>query len=59
MKGISFLYYNYELCNYNNGKILLCGLNDDRVKMRIKHSRLLKYMTEASDELSAFNMINL
>lgn len=58
MKGISFLYYNYELCNYNNGKILLCGLNDDRVKMRIKHSRLLKYMYEVSDELSAIRDFN-
>lgn len=58
MKGISFLYYNYELCNYNNGKILLCGLNDDKIKKRIKNSRLLNYMYEVSDELVAIKDFN-
>ena len=59
MKGISFLYYNYELCNYNNGKMLVCGIKNDNVKIKLKKSRLLNYMFEVSDELSAIKTINI
>lgn len=57
--GINALLYNYELCRNNNGKSLLCGMNNSLVRHRIKNSRLLKYMYETSDELSAVDMINL
>ena len=57
--GINTLLNNYELCKNNNGKSLLCGLTNNLVKHRINNSRLLKYMYEASDELSAMNIINL
>lgn len=56
MKGISTLFYNYELCKQNQGKSLLCGVNHTMVRNRIKNSRLLKYMYETSDELSAFRI---
>ncbi len=59
IKGIHALFYNYEVCHKGHGKTLLCGLNNTLVKHRIEHSRLLKYMLEASDELSAFTMIDL
>lgn len=59
MKGINALFYNYELCNQNNGKSLLCGFDNTFVSHRIKNSRLLNYMYEASDELSAILMMNL
>ena len=55
MKGISFLYYNYEICNYNKGKIMVCGLKDEKIKTRIKNSHLLNYMYEISDELVAID----
>ena len=57
--GINALLNNYELCRENNGKSLVCGLNNNLVKHRINNSRLLNYMYETSDELSAINMINL
>lgn len=57
--GINTLLNNYEICKNNNGQSLLCGLNNNLVKHRINHSRLLKYMYETSDELSAINIINL
>lgn len=57
--GINTLLNNYELCKDNNGKSLLCGLNNTLVKHRINNSSLLKYMYETSDELSAVNIINL
>lgn len=59
IKGINSLLYNYELCKGNNGQSLLCGLNNSLVRHRVENSRLLKYMSETSDELSAFNIINL
>ena len=57
--GINELLKNYEICKLNKGKSLVCGVNNGLVKQRINNSRLLKYMYEASDELSAFNVINL
>ena len=57
--GINALLHNYEICRNNNGKSLLCGVSNNLVKHRINNSRLLRYMYEASDELSAINMINL
>ena len=57
--GINALINNYELCKINNGKSLVCGMNNNFVKHRINNSRLLKYMYETSDELSAVNIINL
>lgn len=57
--GINGLLNNYEICKLNKGKSLVCGLTNGLVKQRINNSRLLKYMYEASDELSAVNVINL
>lgn len=59
LKGINFLLYNYEICNKNNGKSLLCGLKDNTVRDKIIHSRLLKYIKETDNELSAFNIMNV
>jgi len=59
IKGINSLFYNYELCRSNQGKSLVCGMNNDIVRERIKNSRLLNYMYEASDELAAINIMNL
>lgn len=57
--GINALLYNYEISRDNNGNTLICGLKDDAVKRRIENSRLLNYMYETSNELSAINVINL
>lgn len=57
--GINALLYNYEIVKESNGRSLVCGINNSLVKHRINNSRLLNYMFEASDELSAINVINL
>ena len=59
INGINSLLHNYELCHNNNGISLLCGLKNSLVRHRIENSRLLRYMNETSDDLSAFNIINL
>ncbi|NLL44145.1 MAG: anti-sigma factor antagonist [Mollicutes bacterium] len=59
IKGINALLYNYELSKANNGKVCVCGIKNPLVSQRIRNSRLLKYMYESSDELGAFNIINL
>ena len=56
--GINTLLHNYEICRNNKGKILVCGLNNILVKKRINKSRLLNYMYETTDELTAMNVIN-
>lgn len=57
--GINALLYNYELCRISNGKTLLCGINNTLVKHRLSNSRILNYMYETADELSAINVINI
>lgn len=59
LKGINSLLYNYELSKMNDGKAMLCGINNSLVRYRINNSRLLNYMNEVSDELSAINMIGM
>ena len=59
VKGINSLFYNYELCNQNKGKILLCGINNSEVREKIVNSRLLKYINEFPDELSASRYIKI
>lgn len=59
MRGINNLLYNYELCRNNKGRTLICGIDNPLVRHRINNTRLLRYMMEASNELSALNIINL
>ena len=58
LKGISRLFYNYELCKKNRGVSLLCCINNDNIHDKIRNTRLLKYMVDVNDELSAFNFID-
>jgi len=58
MKGINTLLYNYELCKSNDGISLLCG-NNDKIQGKLKRSRLINYIYEITDELSAIKILNL
>ena len=57
--GINAMLDNYNTISNNNGKVVVCGLNNNLVKHRIQNSRLLNYLSETSNELTALNMINL
>lgn len=57
LRGISRLFYNYELCKKNRGVSLLCCVDNDDIHEKIKGTRLLKYMVDVNDELCAFNFI--
>ena len=56
-KGISRLFYNYELCKKNRGISLLCCVDNDSIHDKIGSTRLFNYMVDVDNELSAFNMI--
>ena len=58
IKGINTIFYNYELCRKNNGKSLMCG-NNDKIRKKLKSSRLINYVYETTDELSAIKILNL
>jgi len=58
LSGIDSLITNYQICKSNNGNSLICGLNDF-IKQKVCNSKLLNYMYEIKDELSALNYINL
>lgn len=57
LKGISRLFYNYELCKKNKGISLLCCIDNTDIHEKIEGTRLFQYMTDLSNELSAFNFI--
>jgi len=58
IKGINTIFYNYELCRVNDGKSLLCG-NNDNIRKKLKSSRLINYVYETTDELSAMKILNI
>ena len=58
MKGINTIFYNYELCRNNDGLSLLCG-NNDNIRKKLKSSRLINYVYETTDELSAIKILNM
>ena len=58
IKGINTIFYNYELCRNNEGRSLLCG-NNDNIRGKLKRSRLINYIYETPDELSAIKILNL
>lgn len=58
IKGINTIFYNYELCRDNEGKSLMCG-NNDNIREKLKKSRLINYVYETSDELTATRILNL
>ena len=58
IKGINTIFYNYELCKNNQGMSLFCG-NNDNIRNKLKKSRLINYIYEIKDELSAIRILNL
>ncbi len=58
LKGISRLFYNYELCSKNRGVSLLCCVDNENIRDKIKGTRLFNYMTLVHDELCAFNFFD-
>ena len=58
IKGINTIFYNYELCKNNEGVSMFCG-NNDNIRNKLKKSRLINYVYETQDELSAMRILNL
>ena len=58
IKGINTILYNYELCRNNKGRSLMCG-NNDNIRKKLKKTRLINYIYETPDELSAMKILNL
>ena len=58
MKGINTIFYNYELCKNNEGRSFMCG-NNDNIRKKLKKSRLINYVYEISDELTASRILNI
>ena len=58
IKGINTIFYNYELTKQNEGVSMFCG-NNDNIRTKLKKSRLINYIYEIKDELSAIKIMNL
>lgn len=59
LKGIHSMFYVYEMCNKNAGKVLLCELYESPVFDRMKKNRIFNYVHLIKNELEAFEVIKL
>jgi stage II sporulation protein AA (anti-sigma F factor antagonist) len=59
LKGIHSMFYVYEMCDNNSGKVLLCKLYDSPVFERMKKNRIFKYVHLIKNELEAFDIIKI
>lgn len=57
-KGINFIFYIYEMCTKNNGRLLMCGLEDE-LRKKLKRNRVLNYIKEIENELESFHLIGI
>ncbi|MFA5407727.1 MAG: STAS domain-containing protein [Bacilli bacterium] len=57
--GINTLLKYNKVLSKNKGKALICGVDNDLVKLKVYDSRVPYFMYEARDELGAINYINL
>ena len=58
-KGIHILYYIYELSKKNNGRTLICNIDNNKVKEKLKKNRIFNYIKEINNELKAFELIEI
>lgn len=58
IKGINTIINDYKQIYINNGKTLICGLKDNQVKYKLKHSPVFNFAYETSNELTALNIVN-
>jgi anti-anti-sigma factor len=58
LKGINTIFYNYELSKQNEGVSMFCG-NNDNIRNKLKKTRLVNYVYEIKDELSAIKILSL
>ena len=58
VKGINAIFYNYEIVKKNEGRSLMCG-NNDNIRNKLKKTRLVNYIYEIKDELSAIRILSL
>lgn len=58
-KGMNAFLYIYELCRDNHGKLLICGLEENRVYEKLQKNNLLKYLVQINNEINAFEMVGM
>lgn len=58
LKGINFIFYIYELCKKNKGKLLLSNLKDG-IRVKLKRNSVFRYIREVDNELESFEVINI
>ncbi len=59
LKGIHSMFYVYEMCNKNAGKVLLCELYESPVFDRMRKNRIFNYVHLIKNELEAFEVIQV
>lgn len=58
LKGISSLFYTYDVIKKYKGNIYIC-INNEKIKEKLKKHRLLNYIEEIDSELDAFKLIRI
>ncbi len=56
--GVSSIIDSYNEYLKNNGKLMVCGYNDN-IRSNLEKTKLKDYVLELNNELSAFSLINI
>lgn len=56
MKGISALFYHYEICKKQRGTAYVCNMHEP-MRTKMKKSRILQYMIEVENELEVLHAV--
>lgn len=59
MKGMSALLYHYEICKNRKGKCYICNIPNEMMRLRLKKSRILKYIHEMDNELTILHTVTV
>ena len=59
LKGISTIYYTYDLIKKHNGELFLCINNNEYLKNILKKQKVLNYINIIQSEIDAFKIVRV
>jgi len=59
LKGIHNFLYVYEVCQNNEGRVLICELYDSPIFEKLKRKRVFQYIETIKNELEAFETLKI
>lgn len=59
LKGVSTIYYTYDLIKKHKGEIFICLKNNEHLKNILKKQKVLNYIDIIENEIEAFKLVKV